>query len=186
MTAIIDANGNKTRFAINERGQQISRTLPLGQTEFFQYDNRNRQTLHVTFEGVHKRTLYDDSPMGGGRVLRYEWFANANDYSAMIASGSLESGVRWKQVTMSFDAMGRLTTTQHINAEGAVVRQSICNRIHGNLEDSLRRSRASGSGIDPVGGNRLRVRSHRPKGIDLGGFARWLDRHRRYGNRVPV
>ncbi len=69
MSQLTDANNHITQFAFDANAQSTSRTLPNGQTESFAYDDRQRQTLHISFEGVHKQTLYDDSAIGGGRVL---------------------------------------------------------------------------------------------------------------------
>ena len=83
-TLIVDPKGHETRFTFSEEGQQLSRTLPLGFgadgmatvvqasslpdivdtldfTEHFEYDDRGRQTLHISFEGDHTRSLYDSN-----------------------------------------------------------------------------------------------------------------------------
>ncbi len=57
-------------------------------TETFTYDDRQRQTLHVSFEGVYKQTLYDDSAVGGGRMVGYNLFASQADYLSYTGGGA--------------------------------------------------------------------------------------------------
>ena len=124
MTKLTDAYNNISNFGFNNLFQSTSRTLPSSLSETFEYDNRGRQTLQVTFEGIRKRTVYDDTSTGGGRVLRYELFANQANYDAFKTAGNtfngnLATGVKWERVTMLYDAFGRLITTSHIYADGA-------------------------------------------------------------------
>ncbi len=50
-------NQRETVFGFDERGNQISRTLPDGSAQTFEYDDYGRQTLHVFFEGVVTETI---------------------------------------------------------------------------------------------------------------------------------
>ena len=76
-TLIVDPNGHQTRLHYNALGQQTGRTLPLEYgpdgifgnaddapsgsfTETFAYDQRGRQELHVSFEGIHTVNVYED------------------------------------------------------------------------------------------------------------------------------
>jgi YD repeat-containing protein len=86
-------------------------------------DNRQRMTLSVSFEGVHTRTVYDDSATGGGRVLRQEIFTNATDYNAYrnggTFNGTLAAGIKWERMLMRYDAFGRSVSTIHQYISGA-------------------------------------------------------------------
>ena len=121
MSKLTDPYNHITNFAFNAICQSASRSLPLGQVETYSYDSRQRMTLQVSFESIHKRTVYDDSATGGGRVLRYELFANATDYSNFTTNtpGSLGPTIKWERVSMTYDAFGRMLTTSHIYASGA-------------------------------------------------------------------
>ncbi len=119
MTQLTDANGHITRLAFDAKGRNVSRTLPDGQTEMFAYDDRERQTLHVSFEGVHKQMLYDDTAAGGGRLYGYNLFASQADYLSYSSGGALASSVRWEQIRMTYDANGRVVSTSHVYARGA-------------------------------------------------------------------
>ena len=128
MSKLIDSNNHATNFGFSSKGQSTSRTLPSGQIESFGYDSRQRQNLHISFEGVHKVTVYDDSVSGGGRVAGYDLFASAADYNAYMADGTdagtepdgnLAAGVKWERIRMTYDAFGRTLTTSHIYATGA-------------------------------------------------------------------
>lgn len=96
-TVIRDPLGRETRFTYDEDGRMLSRTLPLGHgpdgeegtaddtdlpegdfTEQFEYDEMGRQVLHISFEGVHTRTVYDQAT---GRMLRQEFFADDTAYN---------------------------------------------------------------------------------------------------------
>lgn len=119
MSKLTDANDHVTHFGFDATGRPISRTLPDGQMETMAYDLQKRLVLQVSFEGVHQRTVYDDSPAGAGRAARREYFANANDYNAFVTSGNLDVSIEWKRVSMIFDAFGRVTSTTHAYASGA-------------------------------------------------------------------
>ena len=119
MNQLVDANGNVTKFGFDGKGQNTSRTLPNGQMESFVYDDRQRLVLHVTFEGVHKQTLYDDSAIGGGRVLGYNLFASQPDYARYTDSSTLASDVAWKRIRVTYDAFGRVVSTEHSYVRGA-------------------------------------------------------------------
>ena len=119
MSKLTDANDHLTHFGFDATGRPTSRTLPDGQIETMAYDLQKRLVLQVSFEGVHQRTVYDDSKAGAGRVARREYFANANDYNAFVSSGNLDVMIQWKRVSMTYDAFGRVTSTTHAYASGA-------------------------------------------------------------------
>lgn len=121
MSKLIDANSSTTNFSFSPLGQSTGRTLPSGQSELMSYDAQKRLSLSITFEGVHKRTVYDDSVIGGGRAVGYDLFASATDYNDFTSNtdGTLAAGVKWERVRMTFDAFGRVKTTTHIYANGA-------------------------------------------------------------------
>ena len=73
MSKLIDANNHSTQFGFSSKGQQQSRALPGGQAESYEYDVRQRQSLQISFEGIYKQTVYDDSSVG---VLRAELWSH--------------------------------------------------------------------------------------------------------------
>ena len=90
----------------DERGNMLSRTLPLGVettgnpsdfTETNQYDDLGRQTLHVSFEGKVTQSVYD--PLTG-RLSEQRFFDNLTDY----AGGSGTPNETW---TYKYDAFDR-------------------------------------------------------------------------------
>ncbi len=113
-TLIRDPLGRETRFTYDSQGRQLDRTLPLGLgvdgiqgtaddttlpegdfREQFQYDNRGRQVLHVSFEGKYEKTVYDDQT---GRLQERRFY---NDLAAYNAGTVAET---W---TYKYDAFGR-------------------------------------------------------------------------------
>ena len=113
---IRDPLGRETRFTYDEQGRQLSRTLPLGYgpdgvlgtddddtlpegdfTEWFEYDDRGRQTLHVSFEGVVTMFVYSEQT---GRLIEKHFFDNLDAY----ANGAGTPGETW---TYTYDAFGR-------------------------------------------------------------------------------
>ncbi len=98
-TLIVDPLGRETRFSFTDRGQQATRTLPLGFgddgvqgtaddasassfSESFTYDDRGRQVTHTSFEGIISETVYD----GFGRMWAMNYFASATDHAAGLIS----------------------------------------------------------------------------------------------------
>ncbi|MCG8653329.1 MAG: hypothetical protein MI861_26055, partial [Pirellulales bacterium] len=100
-TLIVDPLGRETRFTFTERGQQATRTLPLGfgsdgiasaadlaaletdpstlgLTEQFTYDTRGRQQLQISFEGVHSENVYDSF----GRMSAIRYYQDAATYTS--------------------------------------------------------------------------------------------------------
>ncbi|WP_221225038.1 putative Ig domain-containing protein [Aporhodopirellula rubra] len=115
-TSSIDPLGRETRFTFTDRGQQATRTLPLGQnftlplggssdsegragmenafTEAFFYDDRGRQSHHTSFEGIVTENVYDDY----GRMSAMNYYASKADFDAGLVSERDE---------YTFDAYGR-------------------------------------------------------------------------------
>ena len=63
----------------------------MGQVETKTFgDNRQRETLRVSFEGVHTRTVYDDTATGSGRIQRQEKFMSIVDYTVSVNPNSYE------------------------------------------------------------------------------------------------
>lgn len=93
-TLIRDPNGHETRFTYDQLGNMLTRTLPLGYgengkwdvgenlmgsdfTERFEYDVFGRTILHVSFEGIVTKYIYDDY----GRLTEKIYFADADAYN---------------------------------------------------------------------------------------------------------
>ena len=93
-TGILDPLGHETRFTFTDRGQQATRTLPLGFgddgivgtaddtsaggfTESMTYDDLGRMRLHISFEGVVKENIYD----GFGRMSAMNYYASEADFA---------------------------------------------------------------------------------------------------------
>ena len=94
-TGILDPLGHETRFTFTDRGQQASRTLPLGFgedgivgtaddassagfSESMTYDDLGRMRLHISFEGIVRENVYD----GFGRMSAMNYYASEADYAA--------------------------------------------------------------------------------------------------------
>ncbi|WP_236622194.1 RHS repeat-associated core domain-containing protein [Novipirellula maiorica] len=146
-TLIRDPLGRETRFSFTDRGQQATRTLPLGFgddgvfgtgddptftdpysgsplplsgdgpggragapntfTEGFTYDERGRQRLHVSFEGVVSENIYDDF----GRLTFVNYYA---DQTALAGNTISE---RWGY---EYDSYGRKSAAIHsVNSGGS-------------------------------------------------------------------
>jgi RHS repeat-associated protein len=94
-------------------GQEISRKLPLGQQEEFRYNDLGQESLHISFEGVVKETLYYTTGVHAGQVSQLRFFDNSVDY----AGGA---GTPRERFVYSYDTQGRETQAiQHL-ADGAV------------------------------------------------------------------
>ncbi len=121
-TLIVDPLGHETRFTFTDRGQQATRTLPLGfgtdgvfgtaddaaATDFAEtmtYDDRGRQVLHTSFEGIISESVYD----GVGRLDRINFYA---DQAAFDASTISE---RW---SYRYDDHGRKSAAIHSVNQG--------------------------------------------------------------------
>ena len=120
-TLIRDPNGFETRLEFNDLGQQVSRTLPLGFgvdgelgtpddgaaesfSEHFEYDQRGRQVLHISFEGVHTESIYDDIT---GRMTEIRFFDDATSY----ANGN---GTPEEVRSYHYDSQGRQYEARHL------------------------------------------------------------------------
>jgi len=104
-TSIQDPLGRVTQFTFDERGNELSRTLPLGVehggfTETFQYDDLGRQTLHVSFEGAVTQSIYDPQT---GRLSEKRFFDNLTDYNG----GAGTPNETW---TYEYDAFDRVVS----------------------------------------------------------------------------
>ncbi|TWT35026.1 tRNA(Glu)-specific nuclease WapA precursor [Thalassoglobus neptunius] len=96
-TLLVDPLGHETLWAFDENGQELTRTLPLGFgadgisgtdddsilpegdfTESYEYDERGRRTLHVSFEGVVTQFVYDDVK----GLIEQRFFDNLAQYNA--------------------------------------------------------------------------------------------------------
>ncbi|OYV83455.1 MAG: hypothetical protein B7Z73_15955, partial [Planctomycetia bacterium 21-64-5] len=93
--------------AYDERANELSRTLPLGVggpsgtfTETFQYDDLDRQTLHVSFEGTVTENVYDPTT---GRLSEKLFFDNLTDYN----NGSGTPNATW---SYTYDALDRVVS----------------------------------------------------------------------------
>jgi RHS repeat-associated protein len=103
-TAGDDTRG--TAFAYNSAGQIQFRTLPSGSVEEFRYDDRGRQTLHISFEGVVTRNIYDDTAVGGGRLAVTEFYSTVGAYNNSFGTPS-------ETTTNVYDAFGRILSATH-------------------------------------------------------------------------
>lgn len=108
-TSIQDPLGRVTQFTFDERGNELSRTLPLGVetpgnsndfTETFSYDDLGRQTLHVSFEGAVTQSIYDSQT---GRLSEERFFDNLTDYNGGVGTPN----EAW---TYAYDAFDRVVS----------------------------------------------------------------------------
>jgi len=113
MVSLIDPLNQETRFTYSDRGLMTSRTLPSQDRETIEYNSENRIVLNVSFEGIHQRTVYDETKIGEGRLLAREWFANAADYNAYRATGEFNGNLpvnkKWERLSFEYDLHGRIT-----------------------------------------------------------------------------
>jgi len=134
---IRDPLGGETRFTFDTQGRQLDRTLPLGFgtdgilgtaddlpplppgegwgegyfKEFIEYDDRGRQTLHISFGGVVTQNIYDDTPLNGfatGRLIEKRFFLNDAAYN----NGTGTPDEVWNY---DFDAFGRIVAVHSVN-----------------------------------------------------------------------
>lgn len=100
-TSIIDPLGRHTQLEYDLLGRQTERYLPLhfGEDgipdtaddvsatafhESYRYDELGRQYLHVSFEGVYTRQVYDELT---GRILETQYFSDAASFNAGVPDG---------------------------------------------------------------------------------------------------
>lgn len=123
MVSLIDPLDQETRFTYSERGLMTSRTLPSQDRETIEYNSENRVILNVSFEGIHQRTVYDETKIGEGRLLAREWFANAADYNAYRAAGEFNGNLpvnkKWERSSFEYDLHGRIAKQIHETFLGA-------------------------------------------------------------------
>lgn len=131
LTQITYPNGHSTTFTFNVDGQQLTRTLPEGQTEYTYYDERGRVDYHVSFEGVVSQYAYDDTAFGQGRVSEQRFYPSLTAFD----DGEGDAAEVWlyrydvfgRQVAVTQEVtVGPTTTTATYNTEydsqGRVVR----------------------------------------------------------------
>ncbi|MFN7841532.1 MAG: putative Ig domain-containing protein [Pirellula sp.] len=123
MASLIDPLGRKTEFTYSATGLMKTRTLPSQEKETIDYDAKDRVILRVSFEGIHQRTIYDDTKIGEGRLLAREWFANATDYNQYRVeggfNGNLPPNTKWERLSFEYDIYGRITKQIHETFLGA-------------------------------------------------------------------
>ncbi len=136
MSKLIDANNNVTNFAFSSTGQPTGRTLPSNQSESMFYDVKQRMNLSISFEGVRKKSIYDDTPQGGGRLIGYDLFSPDTtqlEFDTFNSTGSLPANRAWERIRMSYDAFGREITTIHTYAKGALSGNPIPNQYSSDV-----------------------------------------------------
>ncbi|MCA9078376.1 MAG: putative Ig domain-containing protein [Planctomycetaceae bacterium] len=144
-TLLIDPLGRETRWTYDEQGRELSRTLPLGFgpdgiegtaddatlpegdfAESFEYDERGRRTLHVSFEGKVTQFVYD--PLTG-RLDERRFFDNLTDYDdgngtpAEVWSHQYDAFGREVEVTQTEGANVR-TFNREFDAQGRITKES--------------------------------------------------------------
>jgi YD repeat-containing protein len=142
-TLIRDPLGRETRLSYDGQGHQLTRTLPLGFgpdgvrgtaddgdlpeggfTETFAYDDRGRQTLQVSFEGVVTQSLYDPAT---GQLSEQRFFPSVGAYNGGAGTPSevwdfkYDAFGRQVEVRQTAGASVRTTTTSY-DGEGRVSR----------------------------------------------------------------
>ena len=125
-TSIKDPLNHVTKFDYDTRGNMVKRTLPMGQVtptghvETFQFDDYGRQTLHVSFDGIHAKSEYDSF----GRLATKKYYANATTYAAGTIVETLtykfDAFGREKQVTQAWPGMRTWNTTTTYNPQGRI------------------------------------------------------------------
>ncbi|MFO0925043.1 MAG: RHS repeat-associated core domain-containing protein [Pirellulales bacterium] len=90
-----------TRLIYDDVGHLIERILPSGDRERLAYDPRGRESTRHTLQGTVERSVYDDRPGSGGRLVAKEYFADESSYRSGVDQP--EQRVRYR-----YDAWGRL------------------------------------------------------------------------------
>jgi RHS repeat-associated protein len=101
LVTIRDALLRETTFTYDERGHQLTRTLPAGPTERTEYCDCGRPVLHVSFEGVVTQYVYDDRPGSDGRLAALRYFPSEAAYN----NGQ---GTPAETVSYRYDGLGRV------------------------------------------------------------------------------
>jgi RHS repeat-associated protein len=168
-TLIRDPLGHETRFEYDGQGHELTRTLPLGFgldgrkdtdddppagsfTENFTYDDRGRETLHISFEGAVTEFIYDQDT---GRLSQQLFFPS----EAAYAEGTGTPAETW---TYKYDAFGHTaqvsqqkageatrTTTTSYDGEGRVTQIASPQGTVNYRYDDLGRHVRTFTGTDP-------------------------------------
>ena len=162
-TLIRDPLGHETRFTFDVQRHPLTRTLPLGFgadgklgtgddatlpegnfKERFEYDNRGRQTLQVSIEGVVTKFVYDSY----GRLSEQQFFVNEDAYINNPGSPSERSQHKYDafgreiEVTQ-IDANGSRLTQAKYDSEGRITQLTTPEGIIGTTYDGLGRKTAT-------------------------------------------
>jgi RHS repeat-associated protein len=116
----VDPLDHETHFGFNDLGQQDVRRLPLGFgsdgmlgtgddtslpegefKEIFSYDDRGRQEVHISFEGVVTKNIYNDDL--AGRLSEKHFFQSEAQYD----NGAGDPAEIW---SYTYDARGRIVS----------------------------------------------------------------------------
>lgn len=125
LKTITDPVGNSTASDPDDRitsltydlsGRQLTRTLPLGQSEEFRYDSLGRQVFHRSFEGVVEQNVYDPQ---SGRLVAKNFFDTEAQYNGYIADPPTASPTDSHAYT--YDAFGRQKSYQVIRRGGVLM-----------------------------------------------------------------
>jgi RHS repeat-associated protein len=118
----------ETRITYDERGNQLSRTLPDGSVERSEYDDWGRKSLYVSFEGVVTQYLYAPCGCSAGRLIEQKFFADEAAYN----NGQ---GTPAETISYGYDGLGRVIRITHdqgssqdvwqiaFDADGRVIRE---------------------------------------------------------------
>ena len=108
----------ETVFEYDWNGNQISRTLPDGSTEYFSYDLRNREIKHISFEGRITTREYNSLD----QVTRIIHFNNQADFDRQLAVKTIDYAYDFLgQVIREIDSTNGTTTSEY-DQEGRVSR----------------------------------------------------------------
>ncbi len=97
LLSIADPEGNVTSFTYDAFDDQLSKTLPLGQTEYVEYDQYGRVWRQLDYKGQVTEFVYDDL----NRPIKELFFASVTQANADLVG---------EEIDYTYDSLGRVSS----------------------------------------------------------------------------